>query len=220
MPRKLSSELKNGHFRVAIFGSARIRKGDERYRMVYRLAKKIAAEGMDIITGGGQGLMDAASRGHHAGRKNHTTHSIGLTIKLPQEQEKSFHLDIKKDFSRFSDRLDHLMALSNVAVVTPGGIGTLLELFYTWQLMQVQHICNTPIILLGKLWPEFLMWMKKWRICLASSGRNAFDSILSPSRGEVPYGDAGLLAPTSSVSKMLNKYKVAIKEGAYRCRRP
>jgi predicted Rossmann-fold nucleotide-binding protein len=34
-------------------------------------------------------------------------------------------------------------------IVTPGGIGTLLELFYTWQLMQVGHICRTPIILWG-----------------------------------------------------------------------
>lgn len=39
------------------------------------------------------------------------------------------------------------MLLSHVFVVAPGGIGTLLELFYTWQLMQVGHICRAPIIL-------------------------------------------------------------------------
>ncbi|MBI2575880.1 LOG family protein [Candidatus Woesearchaeota archaeon] len=162
MPGKLSSELEKPHFRVAIFGSARIKMGDERYRMVYSLAKKIAGMGMDIVTGGGPGLMDAASRGHHAGRKNNHAHSIGLTIRLPTEQRDSFHLDVKKDFSRFSERLDNFMALSSVVVVTPGGIGTLLEIFYTWQLVQVKHICNTPIILLGKLWRDFLTWIKKW----------------------------------------------------------
>lgn len=41
------------------------------------------------------------------------------------------------------------MLLSHVFIITPGGIGTLLELFYTWQLMQVGHICKTPIILWG-----------------------------------------------------------------------
>src|SRR3989344_3210672 len=60
-------------------------------------------------------------------------------------------------------------------------------------------------------------------ICLASSGRNAFEFTLSPSRGvglptkrsatskivaifRVTSGDAGLAASTPSVSKMLNKY--------------
>jgi predicted Rossmann-fold nucleotide-binding protein len=42
------------------------------------------------------------------------------------------------------------MLLSHIFVVTPGGIGTLLELFYTWQLMQVGHICRAPIILVGE----------------------------------------------------------------------
>ena len=36
------------------------------------------------------------------------------------------------------------MRISHAVVVTPGGIGTLLELFYTWQLMQVGHIEVRP----------------------------------------------------------------------------
>jgi predicted Rossmann-fold nucleotide-binding protein len=39
-----------------------------------------------------------------------------------------------------------------------GGIGTLLELFYTWQLAQVRHISSKPIILLGELWQGLLAW--------------------------------------------------------------
>jgi hypothetical protein len=52
------------------------------------------------------------------------------------------------------------MQLSNVAVVAPGGVGTMLELFYTWQLMQINHICIVPIILLGEMWLDFLKWIK------------------------------------------------------------
>jgi len=54
------------------------------------------------------------------------------------------------------------MELSNVVVVAPGGIGTLLELFYTWQLIQVEHIHNLPIILLGDMWEELIKWIEKW----------------------------------------------------------
>jgi len=149
------------HFRVTIFGSARIKKGDSKYRMIYRLARMIGKEGMDIVTGGGPGMMNAASSGHRAGRKDPKAHSIGLNIWLPTEQKLNKHLDVKKEFHKFSKRLDYFMKLSNVVVVSPGGVGTLLELFYTWQLVQVNHICNIPIILLGDMWVDLIKWIKK-----------------------------------------------------------
>ena len=37
----------------------------------------------------------------------------------------------------------------------------MLEVFYTWQLMQVKHICNVPIILLGDMWLDFVRWIKR-----------------------------------------------------------
>ena len=52
------------------------------------------------------------------------------------------------------------MLLSNVLVVAHGGIGTTLELFYAWQLMQVKHICSIPIILLGEQWKGLIEWLK------------------------------------------------------------
>ncbi|MAG91505.1 hypothetical protein CMO83_02415 [Candidatus Woesearchaeota archaeon] len=158
-PKSRSAVIKK-HFRVTIFGSARIKKGDPRYKLIYSLAKKIAAEGIDIVTGGGPGLMDAASRGHHAGRGKNYVNTIGLTIHLPKEQKQSYHLDIKKDFSRFSRRLDNFMSLSNVVVVAPGGIGTLLEFLYTLQLMQVGFTCDIPIILMGGAWKDLVRWIK------------------------------------------------------------
>lgn len=155
------SKIMKGRFQVAIFGSARIKKGDPRYKLIYNLTKRIAAEGIDIVTGGGPGLMDAASRGHHAGRKNNDVYTVGLTIHLPKEQKESYHLDIKKDFQRFSKRLDNFIDLSDVVVVAPGGVGTMLELMYTWQLVQVKHSCRIPIILFGKTWEGFVKWIKK-----------------------------------------------------------
>lgn len=150
------------HFRVAIFGSARIKENDPRYKQIYSLAKMIAEEGMDVVTGGGPGIMEAANKGHKEGRKGKEIHSFGLNIMLPHEQAANKHLDIEKDFAKFSDRLDYFMHLSNVVVVAPGGIGTILELMYTWQLMQVDHTCNQPIILLGKMWQPFIEWIEKW----------------------------------------------------------
>lgn len=150
------------HFRVAIFGSARIKPNDPRYNQIYSLARMIAEEGMDVVTGGGPGLMEAANKGHHEGRKSQKVRSLGLNIMLPVEQAANKHLDIQKDFRIFSKRLDYFMQLSNVVVVAQGGIGTLLELMYTWQLMQVEHTCHVPIILLGDMWPPFIEWIENW----------------------------------------------------------
>jgi len=161
MMKKLDEKSIKNRFRVAIFGSARIKKGDPRYELIYYLAKAIAAEGIDIVTGGGPGLMDAASRGHHAGRKNENIYTVGLTIHLPKEQKESYHLDIKKDFHKFSKRLDNFIHLSNVVVVAPGGVGTTLELMYIWQLVQVEYSCSIPIILVGGIWEGFVDWVKR-----------------------------------------------------------
>lgn len=151
------------HFRVAIFGSARIKPNDPRYNQIYRLARMIARSDMDVVTGGGPGIMEAANKGHAEGRKEGAqVHSIGLNITLPHEQHENKHLDIEKEFKHFSGRLDYFMHLSNVVVVAPGGIGTLLELFYTWQLTQVEHICNTPIILLGHMWNPLIKWVEDY----------------------------------------------------------
>ncbi|WP_455368726.1 LOG family protein [[Eubacterium] cellulosolvens] len=158
----LDKEFLEKHFRVTIFGSARIARGDPIYTAIFELAKMISKAGMDLVTGGGPGLMNAASEGHYLGRKDEKAHSVGLRITLPFEQEVASHLDIKKEFDRFSSRLDNFMRLSNAVVVAPGGVGTLLELLYTWQLMQVKHICNVPIILLGEMWIDLINWIKKW----------------------------------------------------------
>lgn len=159
---KFDQELYKKHFRVAVFGSARIRQKDPTAKEIYRLAKLIAGENIDIVTGGGPGIMQAANKGHRDGRKSKNVHSFGLNIRLPEEQKANRHLDIKGEFHRFSERLDTFMMLSNVVVVAPGGVGTLLEFLYTWQLAQVKHISDIPIILIGNMWAKFLKWIEKY----------------------------------------------------------
>lgn len=105
--------------------------------------------------------MQAANEGHQDGKKDSSVDSVGLVIELPWEAESNKYLDLEKKFSKFSDRLDMFMVLSNVAVITHGGLGTCLELFYTWQLTQVKHICAMPIILVGEMWEELIEWVKK-----------------------------------------------------------
>ena len=161
--KRLDNRIRPKHFHVTIFGSARINKNDLIYREIYNLAEAIGKRNWDVVTGGGPGVMEAASLGHEKGNKSAKgdAHSIGLGIWLPHEQKFNTGVQIYRKFKIFSKRLDNFMLLSNAIVVAPGGVGTLLELVYSWQLMQVGDTCQIPIILLGKVWSGLLDWLRK-----------------------------------------------------------
>lgn len=157
-----SSSLKGDDFRVVVFGSARLKPGNEHYDEIYRLGFELGKMGMDVVTGGGPGIMEAANNGHFDGSKgNKEGKSIGIGIELPFEESMNRHLDVKEEHRYFSTRLDTFMKLSNIVVVAPGGVGTLLELAYTWQLIQVGHIYKMPIVCVGDMWRDLLKWVDK-----------------------------------------------------------
>lgn len=148
-------------FRVTVFGSARTKPDHPSYIQTYQLGKDLAHENIDVITGGGPGIMEAAAAGHKTVENETKAHTIGIGIELPFEQGFNEYIEIQKEFRRFSNRLDQFMVLSNAVVIMDGGIGTALELFYTWQLTQIKHICNIPIIVVGPQWRNLIKWVKE-----------------------------------------------------------
>jgi uncharacterized protein (TIGR00730 family) len=163
-------------FRVCIFGSARIQPEDETYQTVRRLARSLGELGIDVVTGGGPGLMEAANLGVQEAH-NRESVSYGLPIHLPSaHEEANRHLDIKSEHRRFSSRLDEFMRLSHAVIVAPGGVGTLLELVYIWQLIQVRLIEPRTIILLQRsFWEGLLAWMREEMLGRGFVGPHDFD---------------------------------------------
>ena len=155
-------QLEKDRFRICIFGSARIRPEHPVYQTVYELTRLLTELRIDVVTGGGPGLMEAANRAVRD-VANEESQSIGVTIHLPRSQElANKHLDIKSEHKRFSSRLDEFMRLSHAVIVAPGGIGTLLELLYVWQLIQVGMIERRAVVLLDRsLWEGLLAWMRQ-----------------------------------------------------------
>ena len=171
----LVAEIGSDYYRVSIFGSARIKKNTNEYNQVYELAKKLTQNKVDIVTGGGPGLMEAANVGAKEGSPD--SKSFGLHIDLPFETTPNEHLDVTFHHKKFSSRLDEFMRISHAVVVTPGGIGTILELLYTWQLIQVDHITPRPIILLGDMWGGLVNWMKAEPLKHNLINKSDFDNI-------------------------------------------
>jgi uncharacterized protein (TIGR00730 family) len=145
-------------YRVTIFGSARAKAGTFGYEETKRAAAALAAMGCDIITGGGPGLMQAANEGAAASPER--ARSIGIRVDLPFEQNVNAFVTQAFEHRTFFTRLHQFVLTSDAFIVAPGGVGTVLETMMIWQLLQVRHLQDTPLILVGKMWPGLLEWAR------------------------------------------------------------
>ena len=148
-------------YRVTIFGSARAQRGSFPYEETRRVARALAELGCDIVTGGGPGLMKAANEGAAAAGAPERDRSIGIRVALPFEQNPNPFVEQVFEHGTFFTRLHHFVLASDVFVVAPGGIGTVLEAAMIWQLLQVRHLeAATPLIMVGRMWAEFVAWAR------------------------------------------------------------
>jgi uncharacterized protein (TIGR00730 family) len=144
------------HFRVSIFGSARIEATHPLYGEAQDLAKRLAEAGCDIVTGGGGGLMQAVDLGASRG-----------AVKQPADGDLPVRLVVAPFVERvyrhrtFFSRLHHFVRLSSAFIVFPGGIGSTLEAMMVWQLLQAKHLPPTPFLLYGSHWRGLLRWIEE-----------------------------------------------------------
>jgi uncharacterized protein (TIGR00730 family) len=149
---------RHDRFRVTIFGSARAKPGTFGYEETKRVAAALSELGCDIITGGGPGLMQAANEG--AASLSGKGQSIGIRVELPFEQDVNAFVTQAFEHRTFFTRLHHFVLASDAFIVAPGGIGTVLETLMVWQLLQVGHLGDVPLILVGQMWPGLIEWAR------------------------------------------------------------
>lgn len=149
---------KRERYRVTIFGSARTQPGHWVYKEVKRMAGELAAMGCDIVTGGGPGLMQAANEGAESVEASERVHSIGIRVDLPFEQEVNPFVEQAFEHQTFFTRLHQFVLMSDAFIVAPGGIGTVLESMMIWQLLQVRHLHDVPLIFAGPMWKGLVDW--------------------------------------------------------------
>jgi len=164
---KIMSEFVEGYERlsrigpcVSIFGSARLKEGDNWYQDAQHIAEGLGKKGYGIISGGGPGIMEAANRG----AMEVGAPSVGLNIELPHEQKPNDFIDLDKsvDFDYFFVRKVMFVKYSQGFVVMRGGFGTLDEMFEAITLIQTKKIGKFPVVLVGKdYWQGLMDWMER-----------------------------------------------------------
>jgi uncharacterized protein (TIGR00730 family) len=142
---------------VSIFGSARTKPGNQDYEKTVLIAKKLAENGFNIITGGGPGIMEAGNKGASDGGGR----SIGLNIHLPMEQTFNSFANMQIEFKYFFVRKIMFIKYAQAYIGMPGGFGTLDEIFEAITLIQTNRIKPFPVILVGTdYWGGLHDWIK------------------------------------------------------------
>lgn len=143
--------------KVTVFGSARCRAGSPDYRQAVAFGREMARRGWLVVTGGGEGIMEAAHVG--AGQDM----AMGINILLPFEQPdnpviagnaKLIH--VKYFFTR---KLLFVKEADGVALF-PGGFGTLDEAFEVLTLLQTGKSRMFPMVLVDAPGGDY--WLR-WR---------------------------------------------------------
>ena len=154
--------------KVAVFGSARVPRTDPNYQLAEDFGRQIVQKGWMVITGGANGIMEAAI--HGAG----TDKSFGLNILLPFEQSANpFIRGNKKliNFKYFFTRKLMFLKESEATVLFPGGFGTLDEGLESLTLVQTGKAKPRPILLIDH--PQSTYWnslLQFFKTHLAESG--------------------------------------------------
>lgn len=113
-----------------------------------------------ICSGGGPGIMEAASKGAYLANGD----SIGLNISLPYEQFSNPYIgdDLNFEFHYFFMRKFWFAYLAKAMVIFPGGFGTLDELMEVFTLIQTEKVQKSIKIIVydRKFWSQIISFDK------------------------------------------------------------
>jgi uncharacterized protein (TIGR00730 family) len=139
--------------KVTVFGSARTQPGDPLYKMAKLFGEKLAAAGYMVISGGGEGIMQAVNEG--AGSEQ----SFGVNIRLPFEEKPNAMIEGNPRsimYKYFFNRKVAFLKESDAVALFPGGFGTLDEAMETLTLLQTGKRNPMPLVLVDD--PECSYW--------------------------------------------------------------
>lgn len=142
---------------VSLFGFASAEPESEQYRSAFEVAKKIAENGIEVVNGGGPGIMRAATDGAHAGGGKATIATFyPKFINHFEGKDKLNKADKEIIENNYLDRTMKLLELGNAYVIFNGGTGTLSEFGMAWGLAYLYFGHHKPLILYGSFWHEIM----------------------------------------------------------------
>ncbi len=150
------------HQPVTIFGGSRLQPDSIYMKKATELAHMLAGRGIPVLTGGGPGIMEAASCGAtHTKRAVGVITALGITVPgLNVNEPPSKCLTDVIVIDNYGARKWLLIEYSTGYAVFPGGFGTLNELTELLTLIQTKLHKKAPVVLIGvDYWRPIMEWM-------------------------------------------------------------
>lgn len=144
---------------VAVFGSSKATRDSREHRLARELGAALARRGATVRCGGYGGVMEAVAEGAASGGGK----VVGCTLAWYRETRvPSSHLSEVVEAEDLGARIRNLLAGARAAIVLPGGVGTLNELFWVWTLLTYDRDEDPDaLVLLGEHWDELLDLLDK-----------------------------------------------------------
>lgn len=144
---------------VSIFGGSRLRQDNIYATQAVQMAQWLIEHNISVLTGGGRGIMEAASYGalHNNGGKGR---SMGIGVRDLGEKVRNPYVKEYFMLDYFFARKWLLTRYSVAFIVFPGGFGTLDELSEVLTLILTGKMKRVPIVLIGEeYWRPFMQWV-------------------------------------------------------------
>ncbi|HEX7078041.1 MAG TPA: LOG family protein [Candidatus Eisenbacteria bacterium] len=144
---------------VVVFGSSQAAGNSPHYRLGRDLGAALARRGAIVRCGGYGGVMEAVA----VGAKSEGGTVVGCTLSwFGETRVPNTHLDEVHDSPDLESRIRCLLTGARGAVVLPGGVGTMNELFWVWTLLLLDRDDGPEsLVLLGEHWEELLDLLAK-----------------------------------------------------------
>lgn len=143
---------------VTIFGSSRLQHNTPFGKMAGILGQRFIDNNISVLTGGGPGIMEAASCNIILKGK---AKALGIGVTGVEDRPKKCvagYFQLRYFFARKW----LLTEFSDGFVIFPGGFGTLDELAGVLTLIQTKRLKIVPIVLIGsEYWQPFVEWIEK-----------------------------------------------------------
>lgn len=137
--------------KISVFGGSNPTPGSPAYQDAYQLGTLLGGAGLNVITGGYMGTMEAVSRGaSEAGG-----HVVGVTcgeIESWRPAKPNPWVAEAWYCETLRERLDTLVEACDAAIALPGGVGTLMEICLSWSQLAIHALEPKPLILIGTAW--------------------------------------------------------------------
>lgn len=145
---------------VAVFGSSQTGVGSAQWNEAEQVGRDLASGGLDVVTGGYGGTMEAVSKG--ATEAGGAAFGVTAPALFPGRHGANPFVTSEIVAGSLADRISSMVRISVGCIALPGSIGTATELLIAWNTNHISRIGGLdrfPSVAVGDGWSDFRLIM-------------------------------------------------------------